>query len=180
MGVKFDEQVQEFLQKVDEQIKEDREENNRVIENCLEKLNYSKKGFSKEEARKKLRHTLTCLSLAYVLCDVVNTFLVDAEGTLKDLGGTLNKEDKHCFNQFLKAFNSLKQWASMCSKFIYVREDSKNSIQDSDWWYNIIRLIEDRLSDNPLKTHQLIEYLLNMRSEMGIFDVEYDDFKREL
>jgi hypothetical protein len=57
-------------------------------------------------------------------------------------------------------------------------EDANLFANDSDWWYNFIRLVEDRTGNDALKTRQLLNWVLTMPSEMGIFKIKKSDFKQ--
>jgi hypothetical protein len=51
---------------------------------------------------------------------------------------------------------------------------------DSDWWYNFLKLVDDRVGTNKQKTHLLLEFLLNMPSEgEGLFNPKFEDFVSE-
>jgi hypothetical protein len=61
---------------------------------------------------------------------------------------------------------------------LYKHEQVNEFAEDCDWWYNIIRLIADRVGDDVLKTKQVINWLTTMPSMMNMFDVKKRDFKR--
>jgi hypothetical protein len=48
---------------------------------------------------------------------------------------------------------------------------------DSDWWMAIIKLIDDRVADDPQKTTMLLEFLLNMPEGDSTYKITLDDFK---
>ena len=50
---------------------------------------------------------------------------------------------------------------------------------ESDWWYNLILLVEDRTGTDEMKTRQLIRWVSTMPSQMHLFDsINTKDFLR--
>ena len=135
-------------------------------------------GRSREELRALVHKGLTCLNLAYCLTDVIDWLIFDTDSTLGPFGASLEKNDKRMFNQLKRSLAASRQQARDITRGVYHHEDGEKFQGESDWWYNIIRLIEDRTGPDVLKTRQVIQWLTTMPSELHMFDVRTKDFKR--
>lgn len=138
----------------------------------------SKTNLSREQIHKKICRAMILNNLAFTLADASNSFLMDCESELSKFGVLLEREDKFNFNQMLHHIKKARYWSGRCSLPIYKIPESDDACADSDWWYNLLLLIDDRLGDDSRKTNMFLEFLLQMPSEIGLFDVTYDDFKR--
>lgn len=152
---------------------------NAQIENMIDRFNMTEKcGMSREDIHKKIRRSMVLNNFAFILADVANTFLMDMEEDLKPFGVAFEQTDKYNFKQMLSHVTAARKWAEKSALPIYKHEDIDNACADSDWWYSFIKLVDDRTGDNRQKTNMLLEYLLNMPSEMNMFNIKYNDFKR--
>ena len=133
---------------------------------------------SREAIHLSIQKSLVYNNFAFVLADVANTFLMDCERELDRFGVVFSKQDKYNFRQMLDHIKAAKKWAEKSAMPIYDIPDTDEACYDSDWWYNFLKLVDDRIGDDPRKTNLLLEYVLNMPSEMNLFDVRYDNFKR--
>lgn len=138
----------------------------------------SKCSLSREAIHKKVQRGMVLNNLAFVLADAANTFLMDMESELAPLGVGFRQEDKYNFNQMLSHVKAARKWAEKSALPIYEMSEAYDACADSDWWYHMIKLIDDRLGDDRRKTNMLLEFILSMPSEVGLFNVTYNDFKR--
>ena len=138
----------------------------------------TKTGRSREELRALVHKGITCLNIAYCLADVIDWLIFDTDSTLGPFGASLDKNDKRMFKQLKRTLASARQQARDITRGVYHHEDGEKFQGESDWWYNIIRLIEDRTGDDELKTRQVINWLVTMPSVLNMFDVRTKDFKR--
>lgn len=81
----------------------------------LEQVNFYKenlmkgnKNLSEEEAVLKARQAISSLNITYILADVCNSFLMETEAVLKEIGMALSGEDKHRFLLFQKSVHSAR------------------------------------------------------------------------
>lgn len=140
----------------------------KMVENC---------NIPREEIKKIVRRGMVLNNFAFVLADVANTFLMDCERDLRKLGVAFGQKDKYNFKMMLDHVKAAKKWAEISAMPIYHMDHTDDACSDSDWWYNFIKLVDDRTGDNYAKTNLILEYLLNMPSETGLFDIKYDNFK---
>ena len=133
---------------------------------------------SRDAIRRHVRRGMLQNNFAFICADMANTFLLDCEQELKPFGVGFGHKDKYNFNQMLNHITAAKKWAKMSALPIYGIDECDDACADSDWWYNMLKLIDDRTGDDPRKTHMLLEWLLSMPSEVGLFNIKYEDFKQ--
>lgn len=151
----------------------------REIDEMIDRFNMTKKcSLSREQIHKAVERGMILNNFAFVLADAANTFLMDCECEMSKLGVAFTQKDKQNFKEMLKQIHSARKWAEICALPIYEIKDADDACADSDWWYNFIKLVDDRIGDDPRKTNLLLEYILAMPSEIGLFKVEYNDFKQ--
>lgn len=149
------------------------------INEMIDRFHMTKKcGMSREAIHRAVERGMVLNNLAFVLADVCNTFLMDCENELKRFDVAFGQTDKYNFCQMLSHISAARKWAEKSALPIYDIPDADDACADSDWWYSFIKLVNDRTGENPSKTNLLLEYVLNMPSEMNMFDVKYNDFKR--
>lgn len=149
------------------------------IDDMIDRFHMMKKcGMSREAIHRAVERGMVLNNLAFVLADVCNTFLMDCENELKRFDVAFGQTDKYNFRQMLSHISAARKWAEKSALPIYDIPDTDDACADSDWWYSFIKLVNDRTGENLSKTNLLLEYVLNMPSEMNMFDVKYNDFKR--
>ena len=149
------------------------------IDDMIDRFHMMKKcSMSREAIHKAVEKGMVLNNFAFVLADVCNTFLMDCENELKRFDVAFGQTDKYNFRQMLSHISAARKWAEKSALPIYDIPDADDACADSDWWYSFIKLVNDRTGENPSKTNLLLEYVLNMPSEMNMFDVKYNDFKR--
>ena len=129
-----------------------------------------------KEAVLMARQAISNLNVSYVLADVLNSFLGDAEGVLKKMDMKLSGEDKHRFLLMQKAVKQARVMASAFARPLYHMKDTDDACDCSDWYYHFLRLVETRIT-TAQKTGMLLEFLLTMPNEDGVYEVSLDDFK---
>lgn len=148
------------------------------IDAMIERFNMTERlGIPREKIREKVVRGMVLNNLAFVFADAANSFLIDCESELSPLGVCFNHDDKYNFKQMMTHVCAAKKWAEKSALPIYGISDSDDACADSDWWYNMAKLIDDRLGENRGKTNMLLEYILAMPSEVGLFNITYNDFK---
>lgn len=140
----------------------------------------SKTSMTREQIHKHIMKATVTMNLSLVLSDVVNTLVLDTESYLSQFGAVFNREDKYTFNKMMECLKAAKKWAGKSGLPIYNNTLADAFAEDSDWWYNMIRLIEDRTGDDIQKTRLLLQYVTTMPSVMQMFNIKYKDFKRTL
>ena len=135
-------------------------------------------GLTREQIHHRVEKATMCLNLSHCLADVIETLVMDSESILRPFGATFEREDKMHFKRLTKSLQDARKCAARCCIGLYKHEQADEFASDADWWYNIVRLITDRVGDDQLKTKQVINWLVAMPSLLGMFDVKGRDFKR--
>lgn len=135
-------------------------------------------GKSREELHAMVRKATMCLNMAHCLADVIETLVMDAESILRPFGATFEREDKKHFRKLTKSLQDVQKCARRTTLGLYKDRKADDFCEESDWWYNIVRLIADRTGDDELKTLQVINWLTTMPSVLKMFNVKKRDFKR--
>ena len=138
----------------------------------------AKTGRSREELRKLVHKGMIRLNLAYCMTDVIDWLIFDVDTTLGPFGAALEKQDKQKFNALKKTLAAARQTARDITRDVHKQSDKEGFQGECDWWYNLIRLVEDRTGSDHLKTKQVIQWLSTMPSVMNMFNVKTKDFKR--
>ena len=133
---------------------------------------------TREQIHLRVKKGMVCISLAHVLADAANTLLKDAEFYLNPLEVSFERQDKQNYKRMLKAMAAAKKTAAECAFQVYQTNDVDYFAFDSDWWYQVILLINDRVGENKRKTNIVLEWLLNMPSEINLFNnIKKNDFE---
>jgi hypothetical protein len=101
-------------------------------------------------------------SLAFVLGDVINSAMLDCEDTLKLITMSVRHEDKQRLNNVLSSVRSAKNAAAAFAKVIYQQKTQRNvddSVEDSDWYYDLHRAMIDHCGDNQEKLNAVMEFV---------------------
>lgn len=136
-------------------------------------------GLTHDELRTIVRRALVSLNLSYVLADVVDWLMKDVEDELLKVKVPYDDRDRSYFKEMKKLVGASRKWAQQATRDLYHIKEADDFAGESDWWYNIIRLIEDRTGEDELKTKQVLQWLTTMPSVMGLFKVKMKDFIRE-
>ena len=155
----------------------ERDELDDVIDRC--KM-IERTGKSREELHAIVKKATMCMNIACCLTDVVDTFLMDVETLLVPFGATFERQDKLLYKRLMKAIQEAQKCAQSCCLDLYHHKDADSFAAECDWWYDMIRLITDRVGSDELKTLQVLNWLITMPSALNMFDVKKRDFRRKL
>lgn len=144
---------------------------NNLVESC---------GMSREAIYKTIKQATSMNHLAFVLADTANSILIDCERKLSMIGGNFTHQDKRNFKRLVEHTKAALYWSRETAMPIYGihNDDVDGSCNDSDWYYNLIRLIEEKVAGNEKNAEVLIRTLLSFQDGNGLYDIKYDDFKR--
>ena len=96
----------------------------------------------------------THANITFVLVDMLETSLLNANECLKKEGCELRHESKRNFNNAIAAIKKLKGHVNKCSNDMQV-----NYGNDSDMLYNALLLLIDRCGDDDMKLFQFYNYI---------------------
>lgn len=153
------------------------------LDEVIKKNNLDKNcNLKPEEIRHHAKMAMVTNSLAYILADAAESFLMDCDTSLKKFDRQLRQNVKKDFREMHKRVEDARKSAKKAAEPIYkAGEDYTNdACIDADWFYNFVKLLDDRIGVNQQKTNLLLEFLLNMPSEgEGLFDIKLEDFNHE-
>lgn len=153
-------------------------ERDNSIDSVIDRFAMTEKcGLTREEIRNRVEKGMVYNNLLYILVDTCNSFLMDMEDVLKPLGVGMDNKEKASFDKMYCRVKDACRATERFAKPLYGLKDADDACADSDWWHNFILLVDDRLGDDRQKTNMTLEYLINMPSSVGLFDIKYDDFK---
>lgn len=135
-------------------------------------------GLTREQLHKEVGRVSVLLDLAYVLADVCDSLMLDVTDILAKVKTPLDDRDRSFFKEMKKLANATRKWAQRATRE-YDRGDTQLDLaRESDWWKNLILMVEDRTGTDELKTRQVIRWLSTMPSVMQLFDgIHTKDFQ---
>lgn len=133
---------------------------------------------TKEDVQRMTKKAISDISLAFLLVDVANSFLLDADSFFAKINIKTNDSDSRNMRNLADAVRRARIMSGIAAKSLYKMADEEDAVYDSEWWYNTVRLVESRINDDPVKSNQFIEYLLNMPQRSDYYSVKYEDYKR--
>ena len=135
-------------------------------------------GLTREQLHKEVGRVSVLLDLAYVLADVCDSLMLDVTDILAKVKTPLDDRDCSYFKEMKKLANATRKWAQRATRE-YDRGDTQLDLaRESDWWKNLILMVEDRTGEDELKTRQVIRWLSTMPSVMQLFDgIHTKDFQ---
>ena len=135
-------------------------------------------GLTREQLHKEVGRVSVLLDLAYVLADVCDSLMLDVTDILAKVKTPLDDRDRSYFKEMKKLANATRKWAQRATRE-YDRGDTQLDLaRESDWWKNLILMVEDRTGEDELKTRQVIRWLSTMPSVMQLFDgIHTKDFQ---
>lgn len=147
----------------------------------IDKLNLERAtGMSREELYRNIEKAATLMDLAVCLADVVNSLMIDVTDLADKVKVPLMSErELSYFKELKKLANATRKWALSITRDARHSERDGDLATESDWWYNLILMVEDRTGTDELKTKQVIEWLSTMPSQMHMFeDIRINNFER--
>lgn len=135
-------------------------------------------GLSRDEVCHQIEKALVSLNLSYVLADVVDSLMLDCEATMRKMSVEYDDPAKAFFKEMKKLAGAYRKWAQRATRDINHHEDAEQYQGEVDWWYNMVRMIEDRTGEDELKTKQVLDWISTMPSVMNLFKVRKRDFQR--
>lgn len=137
-----------------------------------------KTGMTREEIKHGVKKAMVLLNLAHTLADTIDYLVTDAEGILQPLGATFQREDKQRFKRMKECLKAARRTAAELCLPVYRSTDGEEYASDVEWWYNFVRMTQDRIGEDVTKTRLLLEYIHAMTSELQMFKIHMRDFKR--
>lgn len=129
-----------------------------------------------DKDKKKLffRRALFYTNTAYLLVDMANTMLTEADGVLTILYKKTARNEKQLFGQALKVARDAWKLTKNAAKGVYEIRETDDAQGDSDYLLEALLLIIDRTKDNVESKKEILDHIKAMPSYMKI-----DEWLRE-
>ena len=159
------------------------EETRQQLEVIIDKLRLElHTGLSREELIKLINKAATLMDLSVCLADVINSLMIDVTDISSKVRiDLMNDRELSYFKELKKLANATRKWANSITHEARQSKRDGDLATESDWWYNLILMVEDRTGTDELKTKQLIQWISTMPSQLHLFDdIHTKDFERLL
>ena len=109
-------------------------------------------------------------NVAYLMGDVTNTLMMDAQTRVERLGFDLKQDCKQRWRMAMRQTELAKRaWASFARE-MYALEDAAQACDDSDYFADLILLIADRVGDSHRRQQMVRNMIKRLKSEVHIYD----------
>lgn len=109
-------------------------------------------------------------NVAYMMGDVTDTLMMDAEWRVHKLGLNFKHDCKRRWKMAVEATHNAQRAWKQFAKEMYTVEDVEAACDDSDWFADIILLIADRVGDSDKRQDMVRNMLLRLKSETNIYE----------
>lgn len=96
---------------------------------------------------------------SYLTADITHSFLVDAECELGKMRKQYNRADKMRINKAIKAVRDAKRLTREAIAPIYEMKEVDDACEDSDFLYEIIKLVINRTDDTEESKKAMLEHI---------------------
>lgn len=154
-------------------------ENHRLFDEIIDSLHLERAtGMSREQLHKEVERVATLMDLACCMADVADSLMLDVTDILAKVKTPIDTRDASYFKELRKLANATRKWAQRATREAYQGDRGDDLARESDWWKNLVLMVEDRTGTDELKTRQIIRWLSTMPSQMGLFDnIRTKDFE---
>lgn len=109
-------------------------------------------------------------NVAYIMGDVTNTLMMDAQTRVERLGFDLKHDCKQRWRMAMRQTELAKRaWASFARE-MYALEDAAQACDYSDYFADLILLIADRVGDSHRRQQMVRNMIKRLKSEAHIYD----------
>lgn len=117
---------------------------------------------SKEEAKEHIVKSIEFVNLAFVLADVVDSVVMDAESELIKVARSFVKKDKQNFSNMKEAIKHARTTAKAASRSIYHMDEQSavdNAIGHSDAIYGVIKAINAKCDGEDDNFRRIVDFI---------------------
>lgn len=127
-------------------------------------------GLPREQLHKEIERVAVLLDICSALADVIDSMMLDVTDILAKVKTPIDDRDHSYFKEMKKLANATRKWAQRATRENCKSDREDDLARESDWWKNLILMVEDRTGTDELKTKQVIRWLSTMPSVMHLFD----------
>lgn len=137
-------------------------------------------GKTREELHRIVAVVAVKMDLCVVLADVVDSLMLDIDDAVRliKVPQMVDDYDRSNIKEMRKHIRAARKYAQRMTHDTTNSDRETDMAGESDWWKNMILLVEDRTGEDELKTKQVIQWLTTMPSILGLFKIHTRDFKR--
>ena len=106
-----------------------------------------------------LRRAMFYMNNAYVLADVVNSFMIEANSTIAKMGQELTQDNKRRFNRLKKMMHDANCASRAIAKEIYHIPSENEACEDSDFLYEAVILLARKTGNSREAQQQMLDHL---------------------
>ncbi len=110
-------------------------------------------------AGQQLSRALFYTNNAYVLADVINSFMIEADSIIRTIGQGLRQENKQRFNRLKKMTKDTLAASKAVAKEIYNIPSEDAACEDSDFFYEAILLIARKTGNTTEAQQRMLDFL---------------------
>ena len=137
-------------------------------------------GKTREELHRIVAVVAVKMDLCVVLTDVVDSLMLDIDDAVRliKVPQMVDDYDRSNIKEMRKHVRAVRKYAQQMTRETTKSDREADMAGESDWWKNMILLVEDRTGEDELKTKQVIQWLTTMPSILGLFNIHTRDFRR--
>lgn len=110
----------------------------------------------------QLRRAMFYMNNAYVLADVVNSFMMEANAAIAKIGQTLTQDNKRRFNRLKKMMHDANYASRAIAKEIYGIPSEDDACEDSDFYYEAIKLLALKTGNTTEDQERILSLLRSL------------------
>lgn len=123
-----------------------------------QQLNELKTSYSGQQ----LRRAMFYMNNAYVLADVINSFMMEANAAIAKIGQTLTQDNKRRFNRLKKMMRDANYASRAIAKEIYGIPSEDDACEDSDFYYEAIKLLALKTGNTTEDQERILSLLRSL------------------
>lgn len=112
-----------------------------------------------QDHKETIKKALFFTNAAYLVMDIVNTFVTEADFELQKLQKCFNREDKQRINSAARAVKAARSATKIAAEQIYKMKDVDDACIDSDYLHEIIKLVINRTDDTEESMQRMLEHI---------------------
>lgn len=122
-----------------------------------------------------MRKALFFTNMAYLLVDIANTAIMQSDDELRKIESFVKDDQKKKFAYAKNQVRKAKEITQKIAKPVYKISDSDNACEDSDYLYEVLKLVIDRTGETPESKQLMLEHLKLKPSIMNIYELVKQD-----
>lgn len=123
-----------------------------------------------EEETLQRRKALFYTNAAYALCDIANSFFMDAESALKKLDKKLIPTERDKFKRAMETARKARKATRAVCNVLYTIPDAEEATDEADYLAEVIKMVIDRTGDTKGSQRNMLRLIGGLPSVMHIYE----------